>query len=83
MANFFTRNTEKTGDEVDEKSVKVKKSEFDASNDLNEKPARKPRGFAEAELKAGRWVAPIILLITMAISGILWLVKNFNHVSVK
>jgi|GEM_PF-6315055 len=65
MANFFTKD----------KSLDSK-TESDNLEPKTDRPARKSKIILEAELKAGRWVAPIILLATMLISGVLWLIKN-------
>jgi hypothetical protein len=63
MVNFFTSDksqADKANREIDEKT---------------DRPARKSKSAIQAELKAGRWVAPIILILTMLLSGVLWLIK--------
>ncbi|HCC84446.1 MAG TPA: hypothetical protein DEP87_02085 [Candidatus Pacebacteria bacterium] len=42
------------------------------NSDLTPRPLRKPYKNSVATAAEGRWVAPIILLLTVIISAILW-----------
>lgn len=56
-----------------------RRGDKDTDDDADEKPARRSRQSKDAETKAGRWVAPIVLMITIVLSGIFWLIQKINN----
>ncbi len=63
---------------LDTYNQKRKTGKDTAADESEDKPARRSRRSGEAEAKAGRWVAPVILGLTVIISAIFWLLQKLK-----
>jgi hypothetical protein len=64
---------------LDNYNQKRKSSKDTEPDEAEDKPARRSRKFEGAEAKAGRWVAPVILGLTVMVSAIFWLLQKLHH----